>query len=577
MRLLFLRFSTIQRFLSKFPGFSHPEKHSLKFLNIAQFLGALNDNIYKLTLIFFLIALEGPKNANYILSAAGAIFVIPFLLFSSLAGILADRYSKNRLIIFIKTSEIVIILLGVVSFALRLKWGSYCILFLLSTHSAMFGPSKYGIIPELVPKHHVPKANGLITSFTYLAIILGTFLASFLTEMTKKNFVLVGSFCFIFAAVGFLASFGIRYTPPKGSPKKIKLFFLREILRTLIECSKKKHLLIVIISSAYFLFVGAFIQLNIIPYALEPLGLSEIYGGYLFLAIALGIALGAYFAGKVSKTQIELGLSCIACFFIAILFILLSVLDGQLYLVIFSLFALGFLGGNFTVPLDSFIQIFSPEDSRGHVIAAANFLSFLGVLLASFAIYFLNQALGLTAAKSFAVIGILTLIFSIFLILRLSNLFLSYTGKKILHKIFPTGVEHLEALKNTSRPILMFENATLFKAWLLCGVLPNINLLIPQYKKRRFPWFQNLFFSIHRIASPHKFEELIRQSKDFMDRDFIPCILLTKNIPSPDRAPSFIKDFFIKKNNCEIISVICEKHLDINKYTISFSKTVHSR
>lgn len=572
MRASFFKFSIIQRFLSKFPGFSHPEKHSLKFLNIAQFLGALNDNIYKLALIFFLIELEGPANANYILSAAGAIFVIPFLLFSSLAGILADRYSKSRLIIIIKAAEIAIILAGIGAFAFKQKWGSYLILFLLSTHSAMFGPSKYGIIPELVPKNLVPKANGLITSFTYLAIILGTFLASFLTEITGKNFILVGICCFVFSTLGFLSSFGIRYTPPKGNHhNKIKLFFLREIARTLVECYKRKHLIIVIVSSAFFLFIGAFTQLNIIPYALQSLGISEVAGGYLFLATALGIALGAFVAGKVSKTQIELGLSCIACFLIAIFLFLLSSGGGHLFFVIFILFVLGFLGGNMTVPLDSFIQLFSPEDNRGQVIAAANFLSFLGVLIASFAIYFLNQALGLNAAKSFGVIGVITLVFSIFLIFRLSNLFLSYTGKKILHKFFPTKTENIGILTKAENPILMLENASFFKTWLLCGILPNINILVPQYKVRRFPWFQNLFFSIHRIASPHRFEELIRQSKDFMDRDFIPCVLLTKNIPSPDRAPSFLRDFFLK-NHHEIIVVNCEKHPNAKNYTIKFSK-----
>src|SRR3954470_2966455 len=84
-------------FLSKLPGFSRPDKHSLHFLNIAQFMGALNDNIFKLVIAYLLIDIRGPEHASVILAVIGAIFVIPFLLFSSSAGVLADRYSKQKL------------------------------------------------------------------------------------------------------------------------------------------------------------------------------------------------------------------------------------------------------------------------------------------------------------------------------------------------------------------------------------------------------------------------------------------------------------------------------------------------
>nr|NGX38214.1 Lysophospholipid transporter LplT [Chlamydiota bacterium] len=382
------QFSTIQRFLSKFPGYSKPEKHSLGFLNSAQFLGALNDNIYKLLLIFYLIQLEGRLNADYILAIAGAVFVIPFLLFSSMAGILADRYSKSRIVIIVKASEILIMLLAMAAFIFRLTWSSYAILFLLATQSAMFGPSKYGIIPELVPKSKVSKANGLITSFTYLAIIAGTFLASFLTDITNYNYILVSGFCLLIAIGGFLSSFGVKYTPPEGTKKKISVFFIRQIYHTLVECKKQKHLLLTIFSAAFFLFVGGFTQLNIIPFAIQSLGLTEVAGGYLFLITALGIAFGASVAGRASKNKIELGLVCLAGIVIFVFFLLLSASSMNLTLSIISLFFIGFAGGVFIVPLEAFIQLFSPEKIRGHVIAASNFLSFVGVLLASFALLF---------------------------------------------------------------------------------------------------------------------------------------------------------------------------------------------
>lgn len=547
-------FSTISRLLSKLPGFSRPEKYSLGFLNVAQFFGALNDNIYKLVLIFFLIQLQGPDHANRILSAAGAIFVIPFLLFSSLAGLLADHFSKSRLLMLIKSVEILTMLLVVLSFALKQATWGYALLFLLATHSAFFGPSKYGIIPELVPKEKVSKANGLITSFTYLAIILGTFLASFLTEKTNGNYVLIGWVCVLFALIGFLATFGIQYTRPKGSTKKIQLFFVQQIYHTLRECREKKHLLIALSGSSFFLFIGAFTQLNIIPFAMQALELSTVAGGYLFLVTALGIALGAFLAGLASKKQIELGLACLSGLVISAAFFTLGFSIHNLPLTVTTLFLLGVAGGNFVVPFDTFIQLFSPEKNRGHVIAATNFFSFVGVLLASFALYLLNEALGLTAAKSFIIMGVLTLLFSLFLIIRLSDLFLAFTARKIVALFFPIEARNLELVQNTKNPLLMLEEASFLKGWLLYAILPSIHLLIPQYKVRRFPWFQRVFYSLHRIDSPQKFEALISHGQSFMDSEHIPCIYLVKKKPVPEKQIFSLTEFF-KRKNYEVIAV----------------------
>ncbi|MBM3184475.1 MAG: MFS transporter, partial [Chlamydiae bacterium] len=205
--------------------FLHNDFRSFYFLNATQFLGALNDNVFKLLVIFFLINVKGQAEAPTILSLAGAIFVIPFLLFSSGSGVLADKWSKRTIIVATKILEVVVMLFGVLSIALKSEFGAYTTLFFMGTQSAIFGPSKYGIIPELVESKKVSKANGSITSFTYLAIILGTFLASFLTDITHKNFVFTSFFCVLIAVIGLFASLGIAKTEPQRSPKKINPFF----------------------------------------------------------------------------------------------------------------------------------------------------------------------------------------------------------------------------------------------------------------------------------------------------------------------------------------------------------------
>jgi len=535
-------------------------------MNIAQFCGALNDNIYKLVLIFYLIQLEGTERANAILSAAGAIFVIPFLLFSSAAGILADRFSKNRMVIIIKTTEIFIMVLAVLAFAFKFTWSSYAILFLLSTQSAFFGPPKYGIIPEIVPKDRVSKANGLITSFTYLAIISGTFLASFLTDITHYNYILVGLTCVFIAFMGFFSSFGIKYTKPRGTKKKVQIFFVKQIWHTLVECRGTKHLLPAIFGSSYFLFIGGFTQLNIIPYAIVSQGLTEVEGGYLFLTTALGIAVGAFASGRASKRQIELGLSCLAGILISIFFFVIAKATFNLPLAVISLFIIGFAGGNFIVPFDSFIQLFSPEQNRGHVIAASNFLSFVGVFLASLCLYFFNQIIGLTAAKSFVIMGALTAIVTLIFILRLSDLFLSYLSQKILHGIIKVKANNLEIVSITKNPLLMLEECTPTKAWLVCGFIPHLHILVPQYKRRSFPWFERLFFSLHRIEAPQRFETIVKKAKPFHKGKMIPCVYLSRKMPVPDE-----RSFFARKD-FEIIRVRFSKKEGEKYMQINFSK-----
>lgn len=228
-------------------------------------------------------------------------------------------------------------LFGLLSVYLESAFGSYTALFFMATQSAIFGPSKYGVIPELVEGKMVSKANGSMTSFTYLAIILGTFLASFITDITNKNFVFEATFCVLIAVIGFLTSLGIRRTAPQNSTKKINPFFLYEIYQTLKQSWNIPHLIPAIFGSSFFLFIGAFTQLNIIPFAMQSLHLSEVGGGYLFLATAVGIAIGAVLAGQLSKDRVELGLSCITGFFIAIFFFILYLFSWSLTATILSI------------------------------------------------------------------------------------------------------------------------------------------------------------------------------------------------------------------------------------------------
>jgi acyl-[acyl-carrier-protein]-phospholipid O-acyltransferase / long-chain-fatty-acid--[acyl-carrier-protein] ligase len=519
-------FRWLSNFLSKVPGFSRPDKHSIHFLNIAQFMGVLNDNIFKLVISFLLIAILGQQYASTIMAVSGAVFVIPFLLFSSTAGMLADRFSKQRLMMMMKVVEIIIMLLAMVAFSFKSVWASYTLLFILASHSAMFGPSKYAIISELVPQEKVSRANGLITSFTYFGVIVGTFLASFLTQITGRNFVIVAAFGLLIAVIGFIATFGIRRTPAQQSSKKPNWLFISEIVTTLKFCKTRKHLLVAMCGSAYFLFIGAFAQLNIIPFAIYSLNMTDIAGGYLFLCTAIGIAIGAFVGGRASKTRVELGLSCFAGIFIAIFLFLLTYCCTDVFTVISLLFFLGICGGLFIVPFDSFVQLYSPNEKRGQIIGANNFLSFCGVLVASLALFIFSDVLGLTPAAGFGMIGIMTLFLSLLMISRLSDLALPFIARRILKPFTEVKVENIELLEKNPNAILILRNATWTKAFLLISVAPNVHLLVRQAVRKRFPWFNWMLYSVHLVPSDESYAPLLESAKLFAGDSINPCIMV---------------------------------------------------
>lgn len=521
---------------------------SFYFLNVTQFLGALNDNIFKLLVIYLLINVKGPASANSILSLVGAIFVIPFLLFSSGAGVFADKISKRTIIVFTKTLELFVMIFGLISIVLEWEVGAYFALFLMATQSAIFGPSKYGIIPELVEDKKVSKANGSLTSFTYLAIILGTFLASFMTDVSDKNFAFVGGFCVFVALAGLFSSLGIGRTKPVNSPKKVNPFFLYEIYQTLRFSWKIPHLLPTIYGSSFFLFIGAFTQLNIIPFAMQSLGLSEIGGGYLFLPTAVGIAIGAVLAGLLSKDRVEPGISCISGFFISFFFVLLYLFSSSITVTIIVLGLLGIFGGAYLIPFDSFLQVSTPKEKRGQVIAAGSFFSFIGVLMASFALYFISEKLGFSAASGFFWMALLSLISNIITVGRLSGLFFPFFVNKILKRF-----RRLKLASGIPAPstIIILQSNSWYDALLLFSCLPRLKILVPDQYFRHFPWFNGLFESI-KVVPPEPdmrstLKNLFGHAKRFQGQNASVCLFFHRREDSAKIIEAY-KEIFGKLN-----------------------------
>jgi len=430
----------LKSFISRFSSFT--------YLNVTQFTGALNDNVFKLLIVYLFIHIEGIDQKYNILATTGALFVLPFLLFSTSSGIMADRFSKRNIIVYTKVLELAIMICGVFAFYYQSKMGSYAILFLMATQSAVFGPSKYSILPEIVATNKISKANGLMTFFTFLAMILGTFFASLLPDLLGRNFTLGACFCVVVALIGLLTSLCIEQTPPAESTKRLNTGIYKEISETLALAKQHPSLLLTIFGSAFFLFLGAYVQMNLIPFAMEFMHLSENQGGYLFLLTAFGIGAGSYTAGRISGSNVELGLVPIAAFCFAICSFMLDIFSGSFYLIPPIVLFIGFFGGMYQIPLDAYIQITSPSKYRGQIVATTNFFSFVGVLLASAMMFIVNETLGYKADTGFAIIGVITMLVTTVLVYQFFDYLSRFVGMILSRLHFKMSFSGTKELSN---------------------------------------------------------------------------------------------------------------------------------
>jgi acyl-[acyl-carrier-protein]-phospholipid O-acyltransferase / long-chain-fatty-acid--[acyl-carrier-protein] ligase len=417
----------------------------LAWLNATQFLGALNDNILKLLIIFFLIGSQGREQAGAITAAVGAAFVLPFLLFSAPAGSLADRLAKSRLIVAAKVVEVAVTLLALAAFALHLEKGLYLVVFLMASHSAFFAPAKYGVIPELVPKEGLSRANGLIESFTFLAIIVGTAAASLLTELAGGRFWLAACLCCLVALAGLASAWRMGPSAP-GAANRAVAVLPTGILRTLNGIRRDRQLTLAVLGLAWFMAIGAFAQLNLIGYGMERLGLNEAQSGYLFLAAALGIGLGSLLAAKLSGRDVEFGIVPLGAAGLTVAPLLLHAAPNSLGTCLVIIVCFGLSAGVFSLPLQTFIQLRADASQRGEVLAASSFLNWVGVLLASALTWLFSGPLGLSSAQGFSLMGGLTLLLTAVSFWVLPDFllrFIALVTMRTFYRIRIQGGEHL--------------------------------------------------------------------------------------------------------------------------------------
>lgn len=400
-------------------------------LNLTQALGALNDNLFKLLLVLYLVGAGGLASGGRVATLAGALFVLPFLLATPPAGWLADRYRKNRILMACKALELAVMAVGLYGFSAGSSSLLYGTLFVMALQSALFGPAKYGIVPELVERAQLSRANGALESWTYLGIIGGTGLATVLPAFAKgfggAALVPVG-----LALAGFVASLFIPRTPSASSLPARSRRERRLVWGTLRRDGDLRR---AVLAAAAFLLLAGFVQLDLLPYGMRTLGLSGEASGALFLLTALGIAAGSLLAGRLSDRLPEMGLVPLGALGLTVaLFGLGAATSTAAAMALLVL--LGLSGGCFVVPLQTFLQWRSPARCRGRMLAVAGWLGWVGVLAAAGLLGLTDSLLGWTPQAGFRLVALVALGVALLTLRYLADLLLRFLVRLLMLAVY---------------------------------------------------------------------------------------------------------------------------------------------
>lgn len=351
-------------------------------LFVTNYLGVLNDNFLKTLACFICIAWVGREQESMVVTAASAALVVPYLIFSPLAGRLAKVCSKRKVVVWAKFCEILIMFVAAGGFLCRSTAWVLCSVLLMGLQSALFSPSKYGLIRDIGGEEGLSFGSGAMEMFAFVGILTGTLMAAFLSESVSIPVLCV--ILFAVALAGWLCSLTIRAeegAPMRESGETLNpVRFARDMYR---RAGAFPGLNLVVGGLAVFWLIASMIQMTLIVYCGNELGMSDLETGLVMSLVAVGIGSGCYLAGVFSRRQVELGLVPLGGVTTGAMFLLIFFSNAGGVLFAFLAFGAAFCSGMFKVPLDAWIQANVKGREVGDMLAYSNLITFLFMLFAS--------------------------------------------------------------------------------------------------------------------------------------------------------------------------------------------------
>ena len=291
------------------------ERRFLPFF-LTQSLNAFNDNVFKQALIalitFGALALNEEQRKIFTQVAAG-LFILPFFLFSGISGQLSDKLDKAKIAVWVKTAEIVIMCIGAVGFFTQNLYLLLAMLFMMGLHSTVFGPLKYGILPQVLKPNELTGGNGLVEMATFLAILTGTIAGTTLVlrqsgEIQHLGAILIAVVSISLAIIGWLTARAIPAVAAPDATLKVNWNPITSTWHNLQDLRGNRTVLLSCLGISWFWFFGTIYFTQLASYAKETLGGQEGAYNVLLAVFSVGSAIGAVLCEVLSKKRLEIGL-----------------------------------------------------------------------------------------------------------------------------------------------------------------------------------------------------------------------------------------------------------------------------
>ena len=389
-----------------------------------QFQGAFSDNALKWLVSFLVLdaALTKERRNLWFILVVPLLFAVPFLIFSIPGGYFADKYSKRTVTLWTKLFELGVMALATYALASNRLDIAGIALFLACTQGAIFGPTKYGLLPELLPLSKLSWGNGIIELGTLLAAITAALAGAFLAQNFHGRQLWSGVIFLALTVLGLLTSFAITKVPAADPTRRFDWNVPAEFFHEIRRMRSDPTLWTAVVANTFFWFLGSLLLLNIVLYATDILHVDEQHSSYLLAALSLGIGIGSFLAGLASGKKIEAGMILPGLGGILLMAALLS-RPGINYLTVLAQLALlGVAGGFFVVPVNALIQQQPRPEEKGRAIAVANLLSFVGVALQPLAQYAMMRLGHPNPSRVFVIAAAMTLLMGIILARMLPEL-----------------------------------------------------------------------------------------------------------------------------------------------------------
>ncbi|GAB5488580.1 MAG: MFS transporter [Parasphingorhabdus sp.] len=398
-------------------------------LFVTQLLGAFNDNLFKFAMVILVIyqIYNDPALEFQFSALASGLFILPFFIFSAVAGQLADNYDKATISRFVKTLEIVIALIGGAGLIMHSIPLMLVALTLLGVQSTFFGPIKYAILPQHLEKEEVLGGTGLVEAGTYIAILAGTILGGIIVDLVNEK--AAAAFVLAVAVIGWISARFIPSAPPQKSLEKIDYNFVRSSYHLVRETMQVRRLFLAIIAISFFWTIGAVLMIQFPPLVKNVLTADPTVAS-LFLGIfSIGIAIGSVIVNRLLKNQVSARFAPISVIimglFVVILFFVSAqwegLPEGQLYDfmtfmsykgswgLLLTLLGVAVAGGSFVVPLYAFLTTTVEISQTARTIAANNIVNSGGMVIGSLAALGLSMA-GVTTVQQLLLIAAMCLV-----------------------------------------------------------------------------------------------------------------------------------------------------------------------